>query len=192
MLRIQAAGPAGGRVRPEQWGGVLQAQFEMTEADLTVSFRCPEAVVRNAHWRVPQMRWAKPGGRVAKLRCPAAHDFLDESAVICRSNAPLFAMALRLLAHGRSVTIAGSDVGPKVIGITRKLGPPTLTKDQLNGAIDERLTEKLSKQSTTAPDIAECMRVFSSFGRTLDEACGYAQHLFAQTGTRSFISFYVK
>ncbi len=168
--------------------GRLQEQFEMTPADLTVSFRCPEAVVRNAQWRNPTLRWLKPGGRVAKLRSTNTTDFADGDAVICRNNAPLFAMAMHLLAHGRSVSVAGSDVGPKVIGIMRKLGPETLTKEQLNGAIDEWLTEKLSKDSKTATDIADCMRVFASLGRTLEDAIGYAQHLFEQSGTLTLLT----
>ena len=70
----------------------------------------------------------------------------------------------------------------------RKLGPITLTQEQLNASIDEWLNDKLSKQSTTASDIADCMRVFASFGRTLEEAIGYAEHLFTQKGTITLLT----
>ena len=33
----------------------LADHFAMTPADLSVSFRCPEAIVRAVHWRVPHM-----------------------------------------------------------------------------------------------------------------------------------------
>lgn len=161
----------------------LKAEFEMTEADLSVSFRCPSNIAKAVHWRVPNMRWIKEGGRVAHLRNPSLSSFIDGSAIICRNNAPLFALAMRLLRSGRSVNVSGSDIGPKIIGIMRKLGPETLTKQEVLNAIDCWLAEKLAKQSTTASDIADCMRVFAGFGANLSQACSYAEHLFKQQGT---------
>ena len=161
----------------------LQGRFDMIEADLSISFRCPEAIVRNTHWRVPHMKWIKGGGRAAKLRNPNAGGFIDGSALICRNNAPLFALGLRLLASGRSVSVAGSEVGPKVIGIMKKLGNEQLSKGDLLEAIEEWRQEKLARQSTTANDIADCMRVFARFGENLSQAVEYANHLFQQTGT---------
>ena len=40
----------------------LRERFAMSVSDLSVSFRCPEAVVRSVHWRVPHFKWSKPGG----------------------------------------------------------------------------------------------------------------------------------
>ena len=113
----------------------LKERFAMTEADLSVSFRCPEAIVRAVHWRVPKMKWVKEGGRVASLRNPTVNSFTDGCAIICRNNAPLFALALRLLSAGRSVSVSGSDIGPRVVGIMRKLGPDNLPKEELLEAI---------------------------------------------------------
>lgn len=161
----------------------LKLRFDMVEADLSVSFRCPEAIVRNAWWRVPHMKWIKGGGRVARLRNPFPTSFRDGSAIICRNNAPLFALALRLLSSGRSISVAGSDVGPRVIGIMRKLGPETLTQPEVLNAIEEWREEKLSRESKTANDLADCMRVFAGFGENLAQALSYASHLFEQRGT---------
>lgn len=161
----------------------LRERFEMVEADLSVSFRCPSDIVRNAHWRVPHMKWIKEGGRVGRLRNPSANTFVDGSSIICRNNAPLFSVALRLLSNGRSVSVSGSDIGPRVVGIMKKLGDESMRKDQLLEAIESWRQEKLSRQSTTANDIADCMRVFASFGQSLSEAVAYAEHLFQQKGT---------
>lgn len=161
----------------------LKERFEMTEADLTVSFRCPEVIVRAVHWHVPKMRWIKEGGRAIRIRNPSVASFTDGSAIICRNNAPLFALALRLLSNGRSVSVAGSDIGPRVIGIMRKLGDESMSRAAVAQAIEDWLAERLAKQSSTAPDIADCMRVFASFGETLGQAIRYAEHLFAQQGT---------
>lgn len=161
----------------------LKVGFEMTEADLSVSFRCPETIVRNVHWRVPHMSWSKPGGRVAQLLNPTPDSFVDRGAIICRNNAPLFACALRLLGAGRSVSVSGSDIGPRIIGMMKKLGDEHMSKAQLLGAIDSWLEEKLAKESKSAPDLAECMRVFANQGENLGQAIAYAEHLFAQEGS---------
>jgi DNA helicase II / ATP-dependent DNA helicase PcrA len=161
----------------------LKERFGMVEADLTVSFRCPSNIVKAVHWHVPGMRWVKEGGRAARLRNPTIASFVDGSAIICRNNAPLFAVALKLLSGGRSVTVSGSDVGPRIIGILRKLGPESLPQLEVLNAIEEWRAEKLSRQSTTASDIADCMGVFAQFGDTLAQAIAYAEHLFKQSGT---------
>jgi hypothetical protein len=161
----------------------LRDRFKMTEADLSVSFRCPSEIVRAAHWRVPHMKWIKEGGRVAKLHNPSAVSFIDGSAIICRNNAPLFAVALRLLSAGRSVSVSGSDVGPKIIGIMKRLGPETMKKEDLYAEIEAWKQDKLAKGSTTAIDIADCMRVFAGYGNDLGQAVSYAEHLFSQKGS---------
>jgi DNA helicase-2/ATP-dependent DNA helicase PcrA len=160
----------------------LKERFAMVEADLSVSFRCPETIVKAAHWRVPNMKWIKGGGRASRLRNPTASTFSDGCAIICRNNAPLFALALKLLSSGRSVSVSGSDIGPRVIGILRKLGPESLTQERVYEEIEGWRTEKLARQSTSANDIADCMRVFASFGNSLGQALSYAEHLFQQHG----------
>ena len=166
----------------------IKERFSCIEADLSVSFRCPETIVRSVHWRVPHMKWIKEGGRAIRLRNPSANSFVDGSAIICRNNAPLFALALRLLSSGRSVSVSGSDVGPRVIGIMRKLGPENLSQAELLNAIKDWRQEKLAKQSTTANDIADCMSVFAGFGADLGQAISYAEHLFNQTGTLTLLT----
>lgn len=166
----------------------LQNHFAMTEASLSVSFRCPEAIVRAVHWRVPEMKWIKGGGRVALLRNPTVDSFRDGCAIICRNNAPLFALALRLLGAGRSVSVSGSDVGPKIIGIMRRLGEDWMKQEDLINAIEAWKTEKLAKGSTTASDISECMAVFARSGNTLGQAIAFAEHLFKQTGTITLLT----
>lgn len=159
-----------------------QAKFAMTPLDLSTSFRCPQAVVEAARWRVPKFNWIKPGGHVETLTTLLPSDISDSAAIICRNNAPLFRLALQLLIAGRGVTLAGSDIGPKVVGIMRKLGDDSLSKASLLSAIADWEAERLAKESTTAADLAACMRVFAETGANLAQAIGYAEHLFAQKG----------
>lgn len=171
--------------RGAKQGGMaaLKAKFEMTEHDLSVSFRCPQAVVEAARWRVPHFKWMKTGGHVEHLTQLGSAEIGENNTFICRNNAPLFRLALGLLSNGHSVSVAGSDIGPKIIGIMRKLGDDSDSRQRVNALIDDWLAERLAKESKTAADIADCMRVFASFGATLGQAISYAEHLFAQKGS---------
>jgi hypothetical protein len=164
--------------------GMAEAKekFSMESCDLSTSFRCPQAIVENARWRVPHFKWIKDGGHVEILKQLLPVDIPDGSAIICRNNAPLFRTALHLLANRRSVSVAGSDIGPKLIATLKRLGDDDTSQDSLISAIDDWLAEKLAKESKTAEDTAECMKVFASFGATLGQAVSYAEHLFAQQG----------
>ncbi len=164
--------------------GMAEAQekFKMEPCDLSTSFRCPKEIVLNARWRVPHFKYIKEGGYVEVLKTLLPVDIPDGAAIICRNNAPLFRTALHLLASRRSVCVAGSDIGPKLIATLKRLGPDDMTQDSLLSAIDDWLAEKLAKESKTAQDTAECMKVFATFGATLSQAVSYAEHLFAQQG----------
>lgn len=161
----------------------LKEKFKMVECDLSTSFRCPQAVVEASRWRVPHFKWIKPGGHVEYLKKLPYMDIPDNAAIICRNNAPLFKLALHLLKSQRSVSVAGSDIGPKVIGIMKKLGDSDMNREAVVSAIQDWRAERMAKKSTTASDIADCMIVFASFGTTLGQAVSYADHLFKQQGT---------
>lgn len=166
-------------------GGMGQAitQYGMSSANLSISFRCPSAIVNHVRARVPHFRALRSGGLVSLPDRLDASLIRDDSTIICRNNAPLFSVAFRLLSSGRSVSVAGSDIGPRVVKIMTKLGPESMTRAQTLDAISNWLDEKLAAESKTAPDIAECMRVFARHGSDLGSAISYAEHLFKQTGS---------
>jgi superfamily I DNA/RNA helicase len=163
--------------------GKAVAAYAMKEMDLSISFRCPEMIVRNAWWHVPKFKWSKTGGKVEQLSHLSGSDIPPDSVFICRNNAPIFAFALKLIGSGHSVRIVGSDIGPRLIKTMEKLGEPSLNQAGVLSAIDEWLGAKLAKESKTAVDTAECMRVFARTGSNLEQAIAYADHLFKQHGT---------
>lgn len=163
--------------------GKAVAAYQMKEMDLSISFRCPEAIVRNAWWHVPKFKWLKTGGHVEILPTVRHSDIDINSVFICRNNAPVFAFALKLIGAGHSVRIVGSDIGPRLIGTMKKLGDDSMDQAGVLASIDEWLAAKLAKESKTAADTAECMRVFARTGSNLGQAIAYAEHLFKQHGT---------
>src|SRR6266700_6394034 len=170
----------------------LRTDYNMEEKTLSVSFRCPQAIVQRARQRVPNFtfpEWAIEG-EVNELSSWSYDHISDGAAIICRNNAPLFSLALRLIRAGRGVKLVGSDIGPNLLRSLKKLGPETLTQTQVFDAINRAEGEALAKARSPAStaDRFECLRVFAEQGPTLSAAIGYAQHLFAAGGTIQLLS----
>lgn len=161
----------------------LSHGFSTSPLDLSTSFRCPSVIVENARWRVPHYQWIREGGRVEHLQQLDLTSLPEAAAFICRNNAPLLSLAFRLLSNGRSVSVAGSDIGPKLIGILRRFGDESLPRSAVLSAIDDWTAEREAKGSASAADMGACMRVFAEHGADLGQATRYAEHIFAQKGS---------
>lgn len=170
----------------EESMSVLQESFHMRPLTLSISGRCPQAVVREAQWRAPHMRWldwAKPGAVERPTRWGVA-DVPDSAAILCRNNAPIFTMAIKLLKNGRYPQVIGNDIGKVLLKYMKKFGPLTMPQADVFAAIDTWTEAKLKKvrDPSKAHDQAACMRVFAEQGETLGDAIAYAEHIFAATG----------
>ena len=138
-------------------------QFSMAVLPLSTSFRCPSAITDNVHWHVPDIQSSRDGGMVARGNIQSIE---DNSAVICRYNAPLIALAMELLSSGHKVDVAGVDIGARVIRLLTKLGDESMTQAQTLDAIEHWEAERESLDNKSAADTADCMRVFARHGRT--------------------------
>lgn len=164
----------------------LRDAFNMREMDLTICFRCPKAVIREAQKTVPAMQWPEwaEEGEVERLAEWSVSSIPPNAAIICRNNAPLFRMALHLLRAGRGCKIAGSDIGPGIIKLLKELGEEEMTREEMHEAIAAWEKAKLKKAKHAAPvhDKADAMRVFADFAQTLGSAISFAEHIFKAEG----------
>lgn len=164
----------------------LKRSFSMTEKTLTISFRCPRSVVREAQTLVPSMQWPEWAieGEVRHWGEWNSSSIPEGAAVICRANAPLFRLAMSLLRQGRGCTIVGRDIGPGLIKTLKGLGSEQMDQASALKAIAKWEAEKKSKSRAKASieDRAESLRVFVAVGKNLSEAITYADHLFKQEG----------
>jgi superfamily I DNA/RNA helicase len=170
----------------------LREKFDMTEMTLSVSFRCPQAVVRKAQRHVPHMKWAEGAieGSVRAMEKWRETDIVDGSAIICRNNAPLFSLALKLLKQGRGVRCVGTDLGPSLVRQLKRLGDESTPRDVLLQLINEWEEAQIEKGKEPDPttDKADCFRIFAKWGATLGEAAIYAETLFKQQGSIHLLS----
>lgn len=166
----------------------LTKQFDMETLHLTISFRCAQAITENARWRAPDMRfpeWAKPG----EVRRPvswSAEEISDGDAIICRNNAPLFAMAIKLIQQDRLPVIAGRDIGAPLIKIMKKLGKPLMISGAALEAVQTWQDREVKRARDGAvgsiKDKAEVIRIMLRRTKTLGDAIAYLEHLLAREG----------
>lgn len=167
---------------------LIKDEFKCKELFLSISFRCPIAVVERARSRAPTMKypeWAKPG-LVERLGEYTHETFHDGDVVICRNNAPLFSLALKLIRAGRGISLRGNDIGKSLIKVLQKLGPGNLPREVVIQEIanwqEEQLKKSRPSRHAGINDRAECLRVFAEVGQTLEESIAYATRLFDMAG----------
>ena len=169
----------------------LSLEYSMKPLKLSISFRCPEAIVDHSRWHVPDFKSNISGGKINVCEAWQGKNLAQgEVAIICRNNAPLFRAAMRLLREGRSIQLVGSDIGPALIKILEKLGDPALPQAQVHQKINEwkREAERKSRNPASLEDRSECLHVFADTADTLSGALAYAKHLFSQEGKVKLMS----
>lgn len=166
----------------------LRERFSMRVLRLSTSFRCPQAIVREAQWRAPHMTWpdwAKPGE--VRSFSDWSVDMLPQNAVIiCRNNAPLFSIAIKLLIEGRFPQLVGNDIGKSLIKVMSKLGPRETPAEAAREKLSDYRLKRLSRTRDHAKgsveDFCLCIQVFIDRNPSLGAAIDYANHLMNVVG----------
>lgn len=163
-------------------------KFEMRELHLTTSFRCGSNIIKNAHWRAPDMTWPEwaKEGEVKRLASWEAADVENGDAIICRNNAPLFSIAIKLIQHNKLPEIAGRDIAAPLLKLMKKLGSPSLVQQAALAAVDEWQEKELKRArdggATNIRDKAEIIRIMLRQTKTLGDASAYLEHLLQRDG----------
>lgn len=183
----QAQAIYGFRGAHESGMAAMKQKFSMTELSLTTTFRCPPAVVEHVRWRTPDIRaWAghPHQGKIVRHETWDLDDIPDEAAIICRNNAPLFSMAIRLLRAGRYPNLWGNDVGRGLINVMKKFGPPKMSREAALGQLVEwgEAQRKKVRNHSVLDDKIACIRVFLEAKPTLGEAMEYCEALLRSQG----------
>jgi len=110
--------------------GKLRALREdWIDLPLTLTFRCPKVVVALQQRHAPGFTAAEGNkeGEILDLREEDSWCWYDlpqsDLAVLCRNNAPLISLALRLLSKGISCHMLGRDIGKGLIALAKKICP---------------------------------------------------------------------
>lgn len=165
----------------------LTDKFAMQVFPLSISFRCPPAIINEILWRAPHMTaWSghPHEGRVVEHGTWSFSDLPDSAAIICRNNAPLLNIAVALLQHDRHPNLWGNDIAAGLLKLLQSMGNARTPQAAVFSAIDEWEKKKLKISRLPGPvrDRAECLRIFARKGSNLAEASTAARAIFDSAG----------
>lgn len=128
----------------------LAKEFNCIELPLTVTYRCPKAVVRYAQNYVSHITAhdTAPEGSVTSVDAEtfAGATLAGDTAVLCRFNAPLVQLAMDLIRRGVRCKIEGRDIGTGLVALARKW-KTVHTVQQLDVRLSEYVKEQTAKHT---------------------------------------------
>lgn len=162
--------------------------FNTTQYHLTISFRCASKITLNASWRAPDMKspeWAEEGV-VKTVKTWEPDDLELGDAIICRNNAPLFSLGIKLIEADKLPEIAGRDIAASLKKIMKKLGGKAVKREIAIAALDDWKEKELKRARDGAKngihDRYNCIRIFLDKTETLGDAQFYLDSLLNRTG----------
>jgi len=120
----------------------IATEFGATRLPLSVTYRCPAAVVRQAQTVAPEIQAAAgaPEGFVG----PAGDQFPGPAdMVVCRNNAPLLSLAFQMLSNGQACNVMGRDISASLVTFIQRFKAGTV--GDLLAAVDRWYVAELDK-----------------------------------------------
>jgi DNA helicase-2/ATP-dependent DNA helicase PcrA len=155
----------------------LVSSFKMKELPLTVSFRCPKEVVLAAQQYVPDIEYA-PDAMQGSVLYPSTLSLSDvPKTVLCRNNAPLMRLALRLLVSGRTVEIAGRDIGQNLIKLTERITRKNLSREEFLDKLEKWKDKEIIKYPRRKFSITEKALVLKVLASAHKDLAAVQAHL---------------
>ncbi len=155
----------------------LVSDFSMEELPLTVSFRCPKAVVYEAQKYVPDIEVA-PSAIEGSVTYPEFMELEDiPGNVLCRNNAPLIRLALGLLVSGRTVEVAGQDIGKGLISLTKRITKKNLSSDEFMDRLDKWKEREIARHPKRKSRIMDKHSALVALARHHKDLKGVQNHL---------------
>lgn len=151
--------------------------FSMQERPLTISFRCPKEVILCAQQYVPDIE-AAPSNIQGSVLYPANLTLAEiPKTVLCRNNAPLMKLALALLVSGRTVEIAGRDIGQNLIKLTKRITKKNLPTPEFLDRLIRWKEKEIARYPRRKNSVIEKAQVLSALATAHADLAGMQKHL---------------
>lgn len=166
-----------------------ESEREIVDLPLTISWRCPINVVKEANRYVSDFHHA-PNASDGKVMVEASFTPESGDMVLCRYNAPLVSAFYELISAGKSAYILGRDMTKGLINEVRKI-----TKSDAMGIeefkqlfnihvtvqiqrleADEKMNQAMSLQ-----DKADCINIFANRSETVGDMINNIKMVFDGT-----------
>lgn len=168
-------------------------QLSATVLPLSITYRCPQAVVREANRFVPELQ-AAPGAPQGIVRT-AGPQQLHRAAqpgdmVLSRVNAPLISQAFAWLAEGRRCRIQGRDIGAGLVKLIESLAKKSARQDVAGlmaalrawHSVEASRLAAADRDTQEVDDKAACIEALAAGRDSLQEVTEAATALFADDG----------
>lgn len=161
---------------------------------LTVTYRCPKAVVKYAHQYVSHINAHKsaPEGIVRNITTPLIQEAKSGDAILCRFNAPLVKYAYSFIAAGIAVKVEGREIGTGLKTLARRWKSKTFTQllDNLDKYQDRETAKYRAKEQESkavgVEDKVTCLKILINRiqstkiqGSPVDLICAEVDKIFA-------------
>lgn len=151
----------------------LKKQLNAKELGLTITYRCPTAVVESVKHLVPDFT-AAPGAPSGKITDATVDQMIQGAQlgdfILSRKNAPLAQMCLKLLKNRKRARIEGKETGRQLINLVKKFSATTFERmyEKLKTWEDRECAKLLATGKESAiqrielvHDQADCIRALS-------------------------------
>jgi superfamily I DNA/RNA helicase len=164
--------------------------FNCVNLPLSISYRCPKAVVREAQTIVSHIEASEtaPEGLVQNLGLMVPTLFKVNDMVVCRNTAPLVQLAYSLISNKIPAKVMGRDIGEGLVSLVKKLRAKSIM--ELSTKLynwKARESERLLKDDPEAnlskiEDKFECLNCFIEFSgaETVDQLIRAIQTMFGE------------
>jgi superfamily I DNA/RNA helicase len=146
----------------------IKAEFGAIELPLTISYRCPQAVVREAQQYVAHIEAspAAPEGVVKWVPLHSVRSFQASDAVLCRNTAPLVDLAYKCIRAQVGCRVLGREIGQGLVSLINKMKSKSvpLMVQRLEMYLEREtakfMAKKQEERAAALADKVETIRVF--------------------------------
>lgn len=173
----------------------LAEEWHQKEMPLSVSFRCPKSVVREAQQYVPHMQWSDsaPEGKVERL-LEQPSSFPSGSAILCRNNKPIISLAFKLIRGGESCRVVGRDIGKSLSKLVLRAEQPSISaldawlENYKNDEMAKAMKKNRMSKVQAIEDRVESLRAVMPMCKSVGELLSMLDLMFGKTTARITLS----
>ena len=173
----------------------LIASLPAVALPLSVTWRCPQAVVRLAQTLVPDIEVAPsaPEGEVLYLD-ELPEDLGTQDAVLCRNTAPLIKLAYKLIRAGKPCKVEGRAIGEGLLALVRRYKVKTVDAliNRLEAYQEREVQKAMAKGNDAKVEEVEdrvgtlmeiCQAVIAQGKTSTQDVADFIDRLFADGAT---------
>lgn len=180
---------------------LIAEEFECGELPLTVSYRCPKAVVKYARQWVNHIEAAPDAAEGSVLEVGTqwtVKSFAPGDLIVCRTTRPLVTLAYQLIKARIPARIAGKEIGKGLIALINRMNAKGVDRliEKLNAyttrEVEKLIAKKQEVKADAVRDKTDCIMVIidslSENDRTVPAVIDAIESLFKDYGTAVVLS----